>query len=58
MTSLRIVAFLHPALDVTATDSAGDAKEARHRRRVLPPTPAARHLPGLTKTMSYPKMIG
>ena len=26
MTSLRIVAFLHPALDVTATDSAGDAK--------------------------------
>jgi hypothetical protein len=26
MTSLRIVAFLHPALDVTATDSASDAK--------------------------------
>lgn len=65
MTSLKIMAFLHPALDVTATDSASDAKKRlivegeSYRRRQRPVISRLdEKSPGLTKTISHPKMIG
>ena len=55
MTSLRIVAFLDPALDVTATDSASDAKGGSSLKESPAPDASSPSSPRLDENDQLPQ---